>query len=47
MHFEDAGTKLRAWLTGPAATLWLEAGVDRQGGGYYDQLSYRGRNFCN
>lgn len=31
---------LRHWLTGPAATLWLEAGVDRRGGGYYDQLSH-------
>ncbi|WCT77370.1 AGE family epimerase/isomerase [Novosphingobium humi] len=37
-----AGTKgqgMYDWLTGPAAAIWLDRGVDRQRGGYYDSLS--------
>ena len=31
--------ELASWLTGPAAALWLDRGLDRAQGGYYDQLS--------
>lgn len=34
------GEAFRTWLLGPAASLWLERGVDRTAGGYFDQLTF-------
>ncbi|WP_305615582.1 AGE family epimerase/isomerase [Novosphingobium sp.] len=45
----SAGSEaLRAWLVGPAASLWLDRSVDRHGGGFFDQLSFHdARNACD
>lgn len=33
------GKTMHDWLTGPAAAVWLDRGVDRERGGYFDSLS--------
>jgi mannose/cellobiose epimerase-like protein (N-acyl-D-glucosamine 2-epimerase family) len=33
---------LRDWLVGPAAALWLDRGLDRKHGGYFDSLTIEG-----
>lgn len=33
------GKALKAWLIGPAAAIWLDRGVDRGRGGYFDSLA--------
>ena len=38
---ENPQAALREWLITQAAPLWLEHGVDRARGGYFDQLHHR------
>jgi len=45
---DPAQTSLREWLIAHAAPLWLEHGVDRARGGYFDQLDHRdASNACD
>lgn len=38
--YEIVAREAHGWLTGPAAAIWLDAGVDWVNGGYFDQLSF-------
>jgi len=47
-EFDGSLKILRSWLLGPTATLWLDCGIDRAGGGFFDQLSFSSaRNACD
>lgn len=46
--FEGSCEALRSWLLGPAATLWLNRGLDLNCGGFFDQLTFEAAsNACN
>lgn len=43
--YELAAGEAHRWLTGPASAIWLDAGIDRVHGGFFDQISSQdGRN---